>query len=112
VEDEESRTAADGRQCPGQGDLLPLTSREVLPAVVGRGENRVPAVGKLLQEVGGTGVRERPLQGRYVRCRREVAEADVLAQRQLVAHEVLEDDTDRRAAVENDPALVRRVQAA
>src|SRR5688572_708260 len=91
IEDEHVGSGVGAEEGTGKGDLLPLATREIGSARELAGEDGVPAARKGLEELSGAGtggdVGEAYIVGRCA----EAGEGDVLAQRERVLDEVLED---------------------
>ena len=89
VEQHQSGSEADRAQRPGECDALPLAAGQIGAAAVAAGQRRVE-VGKTV----GAGVRE---GGQHLLVGGTTAGVDVVTQRELEAHEVLEDGGDAAA---------------
>ena len=91
VEHQDLRVAHEGA---GERDLLPLADAQLLAVLEPLAEQRVVAVAQAADDLVGAGVAGGGLDGRVVSgasAQVDVAHADVLARRELVLGEVLED---------------------
>src|SRR5581483_2036281 len=121
VEHEHRRAAVDGDERTGDRNALPLPAREIRAAGVRGRERRLETARERGEQIGATGALERTADRVVVVHELQRPEGDVLAQRQLVAAEVLEDrrhtalpggsvELAQVGAVAGDPAAGRLVE--
>src|SRR5579883_271936 len=77
-----------------QSELLPLTTRKVHAAFKPAPEHLVQAVRKPVNDLQSAAFRRRAQQRPRIVQLLDLTHADVLARRQIIAHEILKDDTD------------------
>src|SRR5690242_4979059 len=119
VEDQQLRVAHVGAR---NGDLLPFATRKIDAAAKTLADDLIVAVGQFPDHLVGEAAPRRLHDPQTVVARLDAADRDVLAGRQMIADEILEDDADVRpqrtqivfaqvASVEQDAAFVGIVEA-
>src|SRR5690606_3559731 len=89
-------------------DPLPLPAGELLPLVEPAAERRLVCLGQRLDELLGPALTRGRAPALGVREHAYVADADVLADLELIAHEILKDDADALAQRVRLPVLQRQ----